>query len=255
MTPLLALEFPPISHLIEWPDILLKDSLFAVNKVVLLMWIAVALTFGLFFVAGRRQRLVPVGVQNFAETVVDFIREGIILQTMGPEGLRYTPFLLTVFTFIASLNLIGLLPIVQMPVNARMAIPAILGVLVWVIFNTVGIMKQGFFSYFKGIMFPPGVPIPIYVLLTPIEFISVVIVRPFSLAVRLFANLFAGHLILVSFAVISAALFDATKIGAVLPGALLVALTGFEVFVALLQAYIFTILTAVYIGGAMHPEH
>lgn len=251
---LVAIEFPPITHLIEWPDIFLKGSIFAVNKVVLLMLAAVVLTL-VVFVVGGKQRLVPTGAQNFVESIVDFVREGIILQTMGPEGLAWLPFLLTVFTFIASLNIIGLIPGIQMPVNARMAVPALLGILIWVLYNFVGIKHQGFFGYFKSILFPPGVPKPIYVLLTPIEFVSTILVRPFSLAVRLFANLLAGHLILVSFAVLTAALWDSTKVGFILPGALLVALTAFEVLVALLQAYIFTILAAVFIGGAMHPEH
>lgn len=251
---LLAIEFPPISHLIEWPDIFFKGTPFGINKVVLLMFLAVIVVLAVFF-AGGRGNLVPSGVQNFAESIVDFVREGIIVQTMGPDGLRWTPFLLTIFTFIATLNLIGLLPVIQMPANARMAIPALLGLLIWVLYNFMGIKHQGFFGYFKSIMFPPGVPKPIYILLTPIEFISTILVRPFSLAVRLFANLLAGHLILVSFAVLSAALFEATYVGAVAPFALLVALTGFEVLVALLQAYIFTILAAVFIGGAMHPEH
>ena len=252
---MVALEFPPISHLIEWPDIFLKDSLFAINKVVLLMFLAVAIILGLFFAAGRSKSLVPKGVQNFAETVVEFIQDQIILQVIGPGNLHWTPYLLTIFVFIATLNLIGLIPVIQMPVNARMAIPAILGIQIWLIYNFIGIKHQGFIGYFKGIMFPPGVPKPIYVLLTPIEFISTVLVRPFSLAVRLFANLFAGHLILVSFAVITHELAVSTYVGAIPPGALLVGLTGFEIFVALLQAYIFTILAAVYIGGALHPEH
>ena len=252
---LVALEFPPISHLIEWPDIFFEDTNFAINKVVLLMFLAVIVVLALFFIAGSRKSLVPRGVQNLVETIVEFIEEQIILQVMGPGTLGWTPYLLTIFVFVATLNIIGLFPVIQMPVNARMAIPALLGIQVWFIYNFIGIKHQGFIGYFKGIMFPPGVPKPIYVLLTPIEFISTVLVRPFSLAVRLFANLFAGHLILVSFAVITAALWDATKVGAILPGALLVGLTGFEIFVALLQAYIFTILTAVYVGGAMHPEH
>jgi F-type H+-transporting ATPase subunit a len=252
---LVALDFPPISHLIEWPDLLLKDSIFAINKVVLLMFAAVIIVLAVFLAAGRSKSLVPKGIQNFVETIVEFIEDQIILQVMGPGTLGWTPYLLTIFVFVATLNLIGLIPLVQMPVNARMAIPAVLGLQIWLVYNFIGIKHQGFIGYFKGIMFPPGVPKPIYILLTPIEFISTVLVRPFSLAVRLFANLFAGHLILVSFAVITAALFESTIVGAVLPGALLVGLTGFEIFVALLQAYIFTILAAVYIGGAMHPEH
>ncbi|MDP9441050.1 MAG: F0F1 ATP synthase subunit A [Actinomycetota bacterium] len=252
---MLALEFPPVSHLIEWPALWFEGTPFAINKVVLLMLLSALLVAAVFMAAARRRSLVPTGVQNFAESVVDFVQDGIILQTMGREGLPWTPFLLTLFTFIAALNLIGLLPVIQMPVNARMAVPAMLALLVWLIYNAVGIKHQGLFGYFKSMMFPPGVPKALYLLVAPIEFVSAVFVRPLSLAVRLFANLLAGHLILVSFAVITAALFKATIVGAVLPGALLVALTAFEVLVALLQAYIFTILAAVYIGGAMHPEH
>lgn len=251
---LLALEFPPVSHLIEWPD-LFGSGMFAVNKVVLLTFAAAIIVFTMFFVAARRASLVPTGVQNVAETVVEFVQDGIILQTMGPQGLSFTPFLLTLFSFIFVCNIFGVIPLIQMPVNARMALPAFMAILVWVIFNVVGIAKQGFFGYFKSMLFPPGVPKALYILVTPIEFVSTIFVRPLSLAVRLFANMLAGHLLLVSFAVISAALFKATIVGAALPGALLVALTGFEVLVAVLQAFIFTILAAVYIGGAMHPEH
>ncbi|HVM02647.1 MAG TPA: F0F1 ATP synthase subunit A [Acidimicrobiales bacterium] len=251
---LLALEFPPVSHLIEWPD-LFGSAPFAVNKVVLLMFLSVAVVFGVFATAGSRRSLVPTGVQNFAESVVEFVQDGIILQTMGPEGLKYTPFLLTMFSFIFVGNIVGIIPLLQMPVNARMAVPAMLALLVWVIFIAVGIKHQGLFGYFRSVMFPPGVPKALYVLVTPIELVSTILVRPLSLAVRLFANMLAGHLLLVSFAVIAAALFKATVVGAALPGALLVALTGFEVLVAVLQAFIFTILAAVYIGGSMHPEH
>jgi F-type H+-transporting ATPase subunit a len=252
----LALDFPPVSHLIEWPD-LFGSGPFAVNKVVLLMWLAVVLTFAFYFAAARKARggLVPAGVQNVAEAVIDFVRNDIILQTMGPEGMRFLPLLVTIFTFIFVGNIFGIIPVLQMPVNARMALPMFLALIVWVLFNAVGIAKQGFFGYFKAILVPPGVPKAMLVIVSPIELISTILVRPFSLAVRLFANLLAGHLLLASFAVLSTALFTSTYIGAAVPGALLVALTGFELLVAVLQAFIFTILTAVYIGGAMHPEH
>ena len=252
----LALDFPPISHLIEWPAFLFKDSkYFAVNKVVLLMWISVALVAAFYLAAARKRQLVPTGVQNVAESAVDFVREGIILQTMGQEGLAWTPFLLTIFSFVLVCNIWGIVPGAQMPVNARIALPAFMALVVWVIYNVIGIAKQGPIGYFKNIMFPPGVPKPIYILLAPIEFVSTILVRPFSLAVRLFANMLAGHLILVSFAVLATALWNATYVGAIFPGGMLIALTGFEILVAFLQAYIFTILTAVFIGGAMHPDH
>ncbi|MEO7836522.1 MAG: F0F1 ATP synthase subunit A [Acidimicrobiales bacterium] len=252
---MISLEFPPVSHLIEWPDLFGTSGPFGLNKVVLLTFVAAILVLAFYVAAGRRRSLVPTGVQNLGETVVEFIQEGIILQTMGPEGLAWTPFLLTLFSFIFACNIFGIIPLIQMPVNARMALPAFLAMVVWLLFNIVGIKSQGFFGYFKSMMFPPGVPKALYILVTPIEVVSTIIVRPLSLAVRLFANLLAGHLLLVSFAIISTALFEATVVGAILPGGLLIALTGFEILVAVLQAFIFTILAAVYIGGAMHPEH
>jgi F-type H+-transporting ATPase subunit a len=250
----LALEFPPVSHLIEWPTIF-GDGPFAVNKVVLLMWLAVLLVGGTFILASRRRSLVPTGLQNFGETVVEFIENQIVLQTMGHDGLRFTPFLLTLFTFVFVCNIFGIIPVLQMPVNARMALPAFMAIVVWLIYWIVGIARQGPLGYLKNSTIPPGVPVAMLPLVMLIEFLQIAILRPFSLAVRLFANLLAGHLLLVSFAVIATALFEATVVGAVAPAAMLIALTGFELLVAFLQAYIFTILTAVYIGSSMAAEH
>jgi F-type H+-transporting ATPase subunit a len=252
----LALDFPPISHLIEWPDIWLKgNEYFAINKVVLLMFAAVLVVFAFFMTAARKGSLVPTGVQNMAEVAVDFVRNDIILQGIGPEGLGFTPFLLTLFSFIFVGNLFEVIPGIQMPVNARMAFPAFMAIVIWVIYHFVGIKHQGPLKYLKASTIPPGVPMAMLPLVAFIEFLQFLILRPFSLAVRLFANMLAGHLLLVTFAVLTAALFKATYIGAAAPLALLIALTGFEVLVAFLQAFIFTILAAVYIGGAMHPEH
>jgi F-type H+-transporting ATPase subunit a len=252
-----ALDVPPISHLVEWPDLFFKGSAFAVNKVVLLFWAAAILTILFFVIGTRKPKLVPGPVQGLVESTVDFVQEGIIMQTMGPDGLSFTPFLVTLFTFIFALNALALLPLVQMPANARMALPAFLAILVWLVYMGVGMVKQGPLKYFKNVGFPPGVPIFLYILVTPIELVSTIIVRPLSLSVRLFANLLAGHLILTTFAVMTAALFGAGLGTALFPFTfvLLVGLTGFEVLVAFLQAYIFTILAAVYIGGSLHPEH
>ena len=251
---ILGLEFPPISHLVEWPTIF-GSGPFAVNKVVLLMWASVAIVFAVYFVGGRKRELVPTGAQNVAESTIEFIDDQIVMQTMGVEGLRFTPFLMTLFTFIFVCNIWEIIPGIQMPVTARIAVPIFLALLVYVIYNFVGIVRQGPISYLKNIMFIPGVPWPMYILLTPIELITRFITQPLSLAVRLFANLLAGHLLLVSFAVITQALFEATVVGAALPLALLIFLMGFEVLVSFLQAYIFTILAAVYIDAAMHPQH
>jgi F-type H+-transporting ATPase subunit a len=252
---ILGLDFPPVAHVIEWPAILFKDTPFAVNKVVILMWLTVVVVFVFFRIAARDQSLVPTGVRNVGESVVNFVEEGVILQTMGSEGLYWTPFLLMMFSFIFVGNIWEVIPVAQMPINARIALPMLMAILVWFLYHFIGIKSQGFFGYFKSACVPPGVPKAIIPLVFFIEFIGIMITRPLSLAVRLFANMLAGHLLLVSFAVLTTALFSATYIGAVLPFGLLVALTGFEVLVSVLQAFIFTILTAVYIGGAMHPEH
>ena len=252
----LALDFPPVSHLIRWPNFwLTHNKYFAVNKIVLEMWLAVALVAVFYFAAARRRSLVPTGVQNVAEMAVDFVQNGIILQTMGPEGLAWTPFLLLLFSFIFVLNVFEIIPFIQMPVTARMALPMFMALLVWVLYNGFGIASQGPWGYLKSSVAPPGVPKAMYLLVVPIEFVTHFFVKPFALALRVFANLLAGHLILITFSVLATALFTATKVGELLPGALLIALTGFELLVSFLQAYIFTILTAVFIGGAMHPEH
>ena len=251
---ILGLEFPPVSHVTEWPTLFGGDAL-GVNKVVLLMWISAALVFGLFYVATREPKLVPAGAQNVAESTVEFVEDQIVMQTIGPDGLSYTPFLLTLFTFIFTCNVWELIPLVQMPVNARIALPMFMAILVWVIYIVVGIKNQGFLSYFKNSMVIPGVPKAILPLVAFIELLTILFTRPLSLAVRLFANMLAGHLLLVTFAVITQALFTSTIIGASLPFALLVFLMAFELLVAFLQAYIFTILAAVYIDSSMHPAH
>ena len=251
-----AIDFPPISHAVEW-RILFGGDTFGVNKVVLLMWASVVLVFAFFFVASRQQQLVPTGLQNVAESAVDFIRNGIILQTMGEDGLNWTPFLLTMFSFIFVCNIWEVIPGVQMPVNARIALPAFMTAIVYFQYHIIGFRRQGFFTYWKNILFPPGVPKFLYILVSPIELVTDIFSRPLSLCVRLFANMLAGHLLLITFAVISAALFAVQWQIVILPFSvfLLIALTGFEVLVAFLQAFIFTILTAVYIGQSMHPEH
>jgi F-type H+-transporting ATPase subunit a len=251
------LDFPPISHLTRWPQFLWEGTPLAVNKTVLIYIASVVITLAFFFAAGRRAQLVPRGVQNVAESSLEFVREGIILQTIGPEGMRYLPFLTTMFFFIFFANIFEVVPFVQFPGNASFAVPLILAGIVWIIFNVVGIVKQGPIGYLKSSLFPPGVPKALYLLVTPIEFVSIFMVRPFSLAIRLFANMLAGHLILATFALLCAALFSTTLLVAILPFSfgLLVALTAFEILVAGLQAFIFTILTGVYVGSSMHPEH
>jgi F-type H+-transporting ATPase subunit a len=249
----LALEFPPISHLTIWPS-----GPGGFNKVAAIYLFATFATLLLFIVAGSRKQMVPRGVQNIAESSVDFVRNQIIMQTIGPDGMGYMPLLATMFFFIFFSNITEIIPGVQFPANARFGVPLALAIMVWFIYNIVGIIKQGPGHYLRSSVWPPDVPLPIKVLLVaPIEFVSVFLVRPFSLAVRLFANMLAGHLILVTFAILCASLWVLKWYVVILPFSftLLVGLTAFEILVSFLQAFIFTILTAVYIGSSMHPEH
>jgi F-type H+-transporting ATPase subunit a len=251
----IALEFPPINEILRW-----KELFASFNKISLIAVLAATIGTIVFLLAGRQSaETAPRGIRNIAESTVEFIENGVVMQTMGRDGLGWTPFLLSLFMFIYLCNVPGIIPFLQMPATARMALPAALALMVWVVYNGAGIKHQGFGGYFKSVLFPPGVPKALYILVTPIEFISAIIVRPFSLAVRLFANMLAGHILLVTFALLTESLFQAKdKIlipFGVLPMGMLIFLTGFEVLVAFLQAYIFTILTAVYIGGAVHPEH
>jgi F-type H+-transporting ATPase subunit a len=247
-----GIDFPPISHAVEW-----QTGPLGINKVVGLMLISAVLVFAFFYIASRKQQLVPTGVQNIAESAVDFIQDGIIAQTIGEDGMGWTPFLLTIFSFILVCNLWEIIPVVQMPVNARIALPAFMALMVYGIYHFIGIKRQGFFGYLKSSLIPPGVPKAILPLLMLIELITMMISKPLSLAVRLFANMFAGHLLLITFSVISATLWAAQPTIAILPFSffLLIALTGFEILVAFLQAFIFTILTGVYISQSMHADH
>jgi F-type H+-transporting ATPase subunit a len=251
----LALKFPEINQLLRW-----KDLFPGFNKIALIAILATVISIVLFILATRRPTTeAPKGARNFAEVIVEFIENGVIMQTMGKEGLGWTPFLLTTFLFIYLCNVPGIIPFFQMPATARMAVPMFLALLVWVVFNATGIKHQGVGGYLKSVLFPPGVPKALYILVTPIELISVFLVRPFSLAVRLFANMLAGHILLITFALLSEALFQAKDVilipFGILPFFMLLFITSFEVLVAFLQAYIFVILAAVYIGGAAHPEH
>ena len=253
---MLALDFPTLGHMVDWPDFLLKGTALGINKVVLIYAFAVVFTV-ILFTLGNKKQLVPTGAQNLAEMSIEFVEDGIVMETMGKEGLPWVPFMLSIFFFVFFTNIFEIIPVIQMPGAARIALPMFLALLTWVLFNYAGVKNQGLGGYLKNSLFPPGVPIFLYILVTPIELVSTFIVRPFSLMVRLFANLLAGHILLTTFGVLSAALFVKAwyAVFLPLPAFAVVFFTAFEILVSFLQAYVFTLLAGVYIGGAMHPEH
>ena len=218
-----------------------------------------ALVVGVFFWAAfRNPKLVPGKMQWAGETVYNFIRDGVAGEVIGPKGLRFAPYLTTLFCFIFVNNLFEILPLAQVPVNSRIAFPLVLAVLTWLLYNYLGIRKKGLLGYLKGIAFPPGVPWFVLIIVTPIELISQLILQPFTLAIRLFANMFAGHLLLLVF--FSGAIYLFGNGGAgygfgAVSFLMSIVLTGFELIVIALQAYVFTVLTSVYISNAMAEEH
>ncbi|MFC0556462.1 F0F1 ATP synthase subunit A [Planotetraspora thailandica] len=244
-------DFPPL-----WdgaPYWLTKPVLFAV--------VGVMLVCGLAWAAFARPKLVPRGLQNAGEYAYEFVRDQIARPFLGRDAERWMPLLLSMFVLILLWNLLGVVPLVQFPINSHIAFPVIFALVVYVLKIYLGIRHQGLGGYFKNMMFPPGLPKPLAIaLFAPLELLYTFVTAPFTHAVRLFANMFAGHLLLAFF---SAAGFWFLIVHPTVPGsvvgvlsvAMAVALTGLEIFIQFLQAFLFTMLAAMFIGGALHPEH
>lgn len=249
--------FPPVDELFRWKDIWFEGSPLAINKTVLVVLISSAMILILMFLGSRKMALQPGGLQNVVEMTYEFVDNGITKDVVGHDAERYTPFLGTLFLWILFLNLWEVIPGIQFPPTSRMGIPGFLAIMVYLIYLFVGFKHHGL-KYLTGHLFPPGVPIFLYILVTPIEFVQLFLVRPFSLAVRLLANMMAGHILLTALALLTAYAVNNVgllKLVAIPAFALNVAVTGFEILVGFLQAYIFTLLAAVYIGDSLHPDH
>ena len=246
-----GVEFPPIENVVEWPNII--DGI-GFNKIALICLIAFAVPTALFLLS--KKDMIPGKVQAFTEGSVEFIEEQVAKPGIGHGYEPYVPLLTSFFFFIAIGNLFEVIPFFQMPMNARMGPPLVFALTAWAMFISVGVKHNGL-GYFKEVLFPPGVPKALYILVTPIELLSTFIVRPFSHAVRLFANMLAGHILLITFGVLTISTFELSLLLIPSIGSFggLVAFTAFEVGVSFIQAFVFAILAAVYIGGAKHPAH
>jgi F-type H+-transporting ATPase subunit a len=228
----------------NWIPISIGGLDISINKAVVFMWVIIALASVIMVMAGSSRKLVPGKLQSLAEMMVDFIRN-MIMDTMGKDGMRFFPLIATLFVFILFSNYIGLIPGTY-TVTSQIIVTAVFSCLVYGLSLVVGFWLHG--AKFLGILIPPGTPGWLLPLMIPIEIISQ-LARPISLAVRLFANMTAGHVML-------AVLFSLTIGGGLLIGWLpfvfTVAIYGLEFGIAFIQAYIFTILTCVYLGDAFH---
>lgn len=244
-------EFPtPIFHLGSYP----------VTRTVFLIVLAALFVIGLLYFGLRRQRMVPTKFEVMVESVVEFVRDGVGRDVIGPEGVKYVPYLLSLFLFILIGNLFEITPLINFPITSRMALPLMLALITYVIFVLVGFKKNGF-RYLLDAAWPKAVPVAMRPLVGLIEMVSAFILRPFTLAVRLFANMVAGHLMLVL--LLGSSFIFLTSWGEIglksLVGvpwlALGLFILVFELVVAVLQAYIFTLLSAVYIESSINFEH
>lgn len=252
-----AVKFPPIENVIEWPAWLFEDSTyFAFNKIAFIHFLGLMIPVAIFVLGARGSGLVPRGFRTVSEGIVTFVDTQIAIPGIGQDRKPYLPLLVSFFLFIFIGNITEVIPFFQMPANARMAGPLVLALIAYAMWICVGLRHHGI-GYFKEVLFPPGVPKALYLLVTPIEFLSNFLVRPFSHAVRLFANMLAGHILLITFGVLCISVWSASLLIVIEPFTFagLLAFTAFEVGVSLIQAFVFTILAAVFIGGALHPAH
>jgi F-type H+-transporting ATPase subunit a len=253
--------FQPPSVLDFFPDaVLFGGTIFEINRVVVIRILAAAVLIGIFAIVAQRARVVPRRGQALVEMVLDFVRVQVVEEVMGKErAKRYVPFLTTLFLAIVVFNLTGVIPFLNLAATSLIGLPIVMALWVYFMYLGAGVRRHGLGGYLKASLFPPGVPWPIYILLTPVEALQVFILRPATLALRLTANMMAGHLLLaLCFAATQFFFFEASGalagVGAISLSAA-VAFTLFEVFVALLQAYVFIMLSAVYLNMAIEDEH
>jgi F-type H+-transporting ATPase subunit a len=235
-----------------------------INRTVVLSFLAALVVIGLLYFAFRKPRLIPTKFGAAIESIVRLVRDDISIGIIGPDGLKYFPYLLSLFLFILVGNLFEITPLINFPITSRMAIPAFLALVTYVIFVGVGLKKQGI-GYLTHLLWPPGVPVALKPLVGLIEVFNYLAVRPFSHAVRLFANMVAGHVML-SLLLVTGWVFTSNLVtnfgeigakGFAGPAwfAFGLAIYVFEMIVAVIQAYIFTLLAAVYIDSSINVAH
>ncbi len=239
----------PLGH-ITLPKIHLFGIDFSITRHLVMMWVASIVMILLFRYANRQTQQVPTGIRNLLEAIVLFLRDEVIMPTMGEAGKRYLPFLLTIFFFILTCNLLGLVPY-SATATGNVTVTAALALMSLIMIQVGGIKEHGFVHHFQNLV-PHGIPLWLLPIMIPIEIIGQ-FTKPFALCIRLFANMTAGHIVIFSFLGLIF-VFESILIAPIsVAFALFISLL--ELFIAFLQAYIFTILTSLFMGMAIHPEH
>ncbi|MEJ2579438.1 MAG: F0F1 ATP synthase subunit A [Kineosporiaceae bacterium] len=238
---------------------LIGDGAYALTRPSVVMAISVVLIIAFLTVLARRLTVVPGKAQFLAESAYGLVRNSVARDIIGSkEFLKFVPFLFTLFTVLLVNNLFGVIPFIQFPTTSRIAFPIALTILVYIVYQTVSFRRKGVVGYMKSLV-PPGLPGWILPLMWPLEFITYFITRPVTLALRLFGNMFAGHLLLLVFTLGGEYLLlhstTPNKAAGALSFLFTIVMSFFEVLVEFLQAYIFTLLAALYLAGAVSDEH
>jgi len=228
------------------------------TKPVVLVGFSLIVIVAFFIAASRKAAIVPSKLQFAGESIYSFVRNDIGKDVIGHDFQKFVPFLFTIFVFVLTNNLFGIIPLIQFPTMSHIGFPVALTIFVYFVFHAVAIKKHGLFKYLKDMMFMPGIPKVMYIILAPLEFATYFLIRPLTLAMRLFGNMFAGHLLLILFTLGGEYMLHNVlllKFMSVFSFGFAIGFTFFEFFVQCLQAYIFTLLSALYIAGALADEH
>nr|WP_240969140.1 F0F1 ATP synthase subunit A [Streptomyces sp. HNM0575] len=227
------------------------------NKPSLIAVVSMVIVVGFFWAAFNKPKLVPGKLQLIGEIGYQFVARSIATEVIGRKGKQYVPFLMSIFFFVWIMNIMAIVPLAQFPSTSHFAYPVALAALVFVTYMFLTFKTHGFRGGVKNLVWISGLPKPLVPLMVLLEFIQNVISRPFTLAVRLWANMFAGHMLIVMFSIAAWYLVTPSFLAVAAGGSFLLAvgMTAFEVLIQFLQAYIFTLLAAIYISGALEEAH
>jgi F-type H+-transporting ATPase subunit a len=251
---------PGLEEFVGLPGLFFEGTPFEINRIIMVRLIALAIMVLLIYIALRKSRHVPSRGQGTAELALDFVRVQIADQVLGERlGRKYLPLLASLFFAILAMNITGIVPFANIAGTSLIGMPLTMAIVSYVAFVYAGIREVGGWPFLRNALFPSGVPWPLYFLLAPVELINIFIMRPISLALRLLLNMMVGHLLLVLAFSATNFFFVYVEWPTAAFGALTlfggIVITLFELLVSVLQAYVFTLLTAVYIQQAASDHH
>jgi F-type H+-transporting ATPase subunit a len=241
----------PVVGDVHLPTLHLGPYDLPITKHVVMMWVASVILLLILWLATRTRRRVPHGIQNVMEMIVVFVRDELARKNISHHADRFVPYLLSTFVFILACNLLGLVPLGATP-TGNIGVTAGLAGMAFIMIQMAGIREFGLVGHFRNLV-PQGMPVWLLPIMIPVEFLGM-FAKPFALCVRLFANMTGGHVVILS---LFSLVFILKKVwvGAVLSVPFALFINGIELLVAFLQAYIFAMLTALFIGMSVHPQH